>query len=98
MSVPPITANIKPTKTYETAILTPKKDIKIKIDAISTRGEDIKNENITPIGRPADAKPIKIGMLEQLQKGVIVPKSAPRIFPFIPFMPPSIFFVRSGGK
>ena len=68
------------------------------MDAKSTNGDDIKNENVTPNGSPAEVKPINIGMLEQLQKGVMVPKSAPSILPLIPFIFPSIFFVFSGGK
>lgn len=96
--VPPITASINPTTTYAMAIFTPKNDINISRDAKSTRGEDIKNEKVIPTGRPADVNPINIGMLEQLQKGVIVPSNAPIMFPFIPFILPSIFFVLSGGK
>lgn len=65
---------------------------------MSTKGEDIRNEKVTPNGRPAEVNPINIGILEQLQKGVIVPSKAPIILPFIPFIPPSIFFVLSGGK
>ncbi len=91
--VPPITASIKPTTTYAIAILAPKKDISKSKDAISTIGEDIKKENVTPIGNPAEVKPINIGILEQLQKGVTVPNNAPNIFPFIPLNPPSIFLV-----
>ncbi|GEM05918.1 hypothetical protein HMI01_29060 [Halolactibacillus miurensis] len=68
------------------------------IDAISTIGEEIKNENVTPIGSPAVVNPINIGILEQLQKGVTVPIKAPRRFPFHPFIPPNKTFVRSGGK
>jgi hypothetical protein len=67
-------------------------------DAKSTRGEDIKKENVIPIGRPADVNPMKIGMLVQLQNGVIVPRRAPNMFPFMPFIWPSNFFVLSGGK
>jgi len=68
------------------------------MDAKSTNGDDIKNENVTPNGSPAEVKPINIGMLEQLQKGVMVPNNAPKMFPLIPFIPPSIFLVLSGGK
>ena len=80
------------------AIFAPKKDINISSDARSTSGEEIRNEKVIPIGRPADVNPIKIGILEQLQKGVIVPSSAPSMLPLIPFILPSIFFVLSGGK
>jgi hypothetical protein len=65
---------------------------------MSTKGDDIKNEKVIPIGRPADVNPINIGILEQLQNGVMVPSSAPSILPLMPFMFPSIFFVLSGGK
>ncbi|OJG58537.1 hypothetical protein RV07_GL002888 [Enterococcus malodoratus] len=41
---------------------------------------------------------MKIGILEQLQKGVTVPSKAPKILPFHPFIPPRITFVFSGGK
>ncbi|EQC81234.1 hypothetical protein HSIEG1_2848 [Enterococcus sp. HSIEG1] len=37
-------------------------------------------------------------MLEQLQKGVTVPKSAPSKLPFHPFNPPNNTLVLSGGK
>jgi hypothetical protein len=80
------------------AILGPKKDIKINSDAKSTSGEDIRKEKVIPRGSPAEVKPINIGILEQLQNGVIVPSSAPRIFPFIPLIFPRSFFVLSGGK
>ena len=80
------------------AILAPKNDIKSINDAKSTIGEEIRKEKVTPKGNPAEVNPIKIGILEQLQNGVIVPSSAPSIFPFIPFILPSIFLVLSGGK
>ena len=67
-------------------------------EAKSTRGEEIKNENVTPMGRPALVKPINNGIDEQEQKGVIVPMSAPAIFAFNPLILPKIFLVRSGGK
>ncbi len=68
------------------------------MEARSTSGEEIRNEKVTPNGRPAEVKPINIGMLEQLQKGVMVPNNAPKILPLIPLKLPSIFFVLSGGK
>ena len=67
-------------------------------EAKSTRGEDIKNENVTPIGKPALVKPINNGMEEHEQNGVIVPSKAPNIFAEIPLYPPNIFLVLSGGK
>jgi hypothetical protein len=66
--------------------------------AKSTSGEEIRNENVTPTGRPAFVKPMKRGMDEQEQKGVIVPIKAPKAFAHIPFTRLKIFFVRSGGK
>jgi hypothetical protein len=42
----------------------------------STIGDDIRNENVTPKGRPADVKPIKSGIEEHEQKGVTVPSRA----------------------
>ena len=47
-------------------------------------GEEIRKEKVTPSGNPALVKPINSGMDEQEQKGVTVPKSAPRIFAPIP--------------
>jgi len=67
-------------------------------EAKSTRGEDIKNENVTPIGRPALVNPINKGMDEQEQKGVTVPSKAPNILAQIPLNLPKIFLVLSGGK
>jgi len=67
-------------------------------DAKSTRGDDIKNENVTPIGSPALVKPINSGIDEHEQKGVTVPSNAPNIFADIPLYRPNIFLVLSGGK
>jgi hypothetical protein len=67
-------------------------------EARSTRGDEIKNENVTPIGSPALVNPIKSGMDEQEQKGVTVPSNAPSIFADIPLYLPNIFLVLSGGK
>ena len=39
-------------------------------------GEEIRKEKVTPTGSPALVKPIKIGMDEQEQKGVTVPRRA----------------------
>ena len=46
----------------------------------STIGDEIKNENVTPTGSPAEVKPMKSGIDEQEQNGVTVPKSAATIF------------------
>ena len=67
-------------------------------EARSTNGEEIKKEKVTPMGSPALVKPIKSGIEEQEQKGVIVPRSAARIFAVKPLNRPKIFRVRSGGK
>ena len=50
----------------------------------STIGEEIKKENVTPIGNPALVNPIKIGILEHEQNGVTVPSNAEIIFAHIP--------------
>jgi len=67
-------------------------------EAKSTSGDDIKNENVTPIGKPALVKPINKGIDEHEQKGVTVPSKAPNIFAEIPLYLPNIFLVLSGGK
>lgn len=68
------------------------------MDARSTRGEEIKNEKVTPNGNPAFVKPMNNGIDEQEQNGVTVPRNAPNILALIPLNLPNIFFVRSGGK
>ena len=45
-------------------------------DAKSTKGDEIRNENVTASGNPALVNPMNRGIDEQEQKGVIVPKSA----------------------
>jgi hypothetical protein len=50
------------------------------------------------MGSPALVNPMKSGIEEQEQKGVMVPKRAARILAVIPLKFPSIFFVFSGGK
>ena len=42
----------------------------------STMGEEIRNENVTPRGRPALVKPMNSGMEEHEQTGVTVPSRA----------------------
>ena len=95
---PPITAKIKPTITYATAILVPNILIKSTSDPKSTSGDDIKNENVAPKGSPALVNPINNGIDEHEQNGVTVPKSAASILIFIPLNLSNIFFVFSGGK
>ena len=67
-------------------------------DPTSTIGELIRNEKVTPSGRPARVKPMKMGIDEQLQKGVTVPSSAPTTLPPRPLNLPMILRLRSGGK
>jgi len=50
----------------------------------STIGEEIRNEKVTPKGRPADVKPMKSGIDEHEQNGVTVPSSAAAEFAPIP--------------
>ena len=61
------------------------------IDAKSTSGEEIRNENVTPNGKPDPVKPMKSGIEEQEQNGVIVPNNAARILAVIPSKRPKIF-------
>ena len=67
-------------------------------DPRSTIGDDIKNENVTPKGSPADVNPMKSGIEEQEQKGVTVPSKAATKFAPIPLKCPNILLLRSGGK
>ena len=97
-SMPTPIASSKPTTTYITANPLPKNDISISMEAISTIGEEIKKANVIPRGSPARVKPIKIGMLEQEQKGVTVPRSAAITAPFTPVKPVRMRLVLSGGK
>ena len=60
-------------------------------------GEDIRNEKVTPSGKPALANPIKRGIDEQEQKGVTVPSRAARALAAIPLKRPKILRLRSGG-
>ena len=83
---------------YKTDIFIPKKLANKSSDAKSTIGEDIKNEKVTPNGKPALVNPINIGILEQEQNGVTVPSNAAIQFAPIPLNLPNIFLLRSGGK
>ena len=98
ISEPPITARMMPTKTYAIAIRQLKMLASNSTDARSTKGDEIKNEKVTPIGSPALVKPIKSGIDEHEQNGVIVPKSAPIVLAPMPLYLPKILRVRSGGK
>jgi hypothetical protein len=84
MIVPLNTANNTPTTTYANAIFQLKILASKITDAKSTSGEEIKKENVTPIGKPADVNPINKGMDEQEQNGVIVPNNAPIKFALTP--------------
>ena len=68
------------------------------MEATSTIGEEMRKEKVMPKGKPALVKPMKIGMLEQEQKGVTVPKSAAIIAPFTPVKPVRMRLVLAGGK
>jgi hypothetical protein len=65
-------------------------------EAKSTKGEEIRKENVTPIGSPAFVNPMKIGIEEQEQNGVTVPNKAPKILPVMPLNLLRIRFVLSG--
>jgi hypothetical protein len=74
-----MTAITRPTMTYAIAIDQLKILASNMTDAKSTNGDDIKNENVTPTGKPAFVNPMKIGIDEQEQNGVTVPNKAPTI-------------------
>ena len=82
--VPPITAMQRPRTTYTTATRAPKMLMSSTKDPKSTMGEEIRKEKVTPMGSPALVKPIKMGMEEQEQKGVTVPRSAARMLAQMP--------------
>ena len=98
MMEPPITAIKSPSTTYVTAIFQPNMLIKSTSEPKSTIGEEIRKLNVTPKGSPAAVKPMKIGIDEQEQNGVIVPKRAATICAVIPLKRVIIFLLRSGGK
>ena len=68
------------------------------IEAMSTMGEDMRKEKVTPRGKPARVKAMNNGMDEQAQKGVTVPSSAPTTLPLKPLKRPRMRLLRSGGK
>jgi hypothetical protein len=96
--VPPIIAINKPTITYAMAILKLNILANNNIEARSTSGDEIKNENVAPRGKPAFINPINKGIDEHEQNGVTVPSKAPITFAPIPLYLPIIFLVLSGGK
>ena len=51
---------------------------------MSTIGDEMRNENVTPSGSPALVNPINNGMEEQEQNGVTVPSRAAMQFAPIP--------------
>lgn len=68
------------------------------MEAKSTNGDEIKNENVTPIGKPALVNPMKIGIELHEQNGVTVPNNAPMTFAQNPLTLDNIFLVLSGEK
>jgi hypothetical protein len=61
-------------------------------------GDATKNEKVVPKGTPASKKPIKSGMAEQVQKGVIIPKREAKILPKYLLSCERIFLIFSGGR
>src|SRR5690554_2172911 len=98
IKVPPIMAISNPKMTYKRATFVPKILISRTREPRSTIGEEIKNEKVTPSGKPADVKPMSKGTEEQEQKGVTVPSKAATELAPIPRKRPNIFLLRSGGK
>ena len=76
ISVPPATAMTRPMMTDTMATFAPKMLMSRTRLSKSTMGEEIRNENVTPSGRPALVKPMNSGMEEQEQNGVTVPNRA----------------------
>ncbi len=58
----------------------------------------MRNENVTPTGKPALVNPMNNGIDEQEQNGVTVPNSADKKLAVMPLNLPNIFLVLSGGK
>ena len=54
-------------------------------------GLEIRNEKVTPMGRPALVKPMNRGIDEQAQNGVMVPMRAPTMFAHMPWRWPRSF-------
>ena len=63
-----------------------------------TIGAEIRNENVTPSGTPAERKPMKKGIAEQEQNGVTIPSVAAMTLPTPVRLPDSNARVRSGEK
>ena len=80
------------------AVFAPKIPISKTNEPRSTIGEEIRNENVTPNGKPAPIKPINKGIDEQEQNGVTVPSSAAIILAPIPLNFPKILLLLSAGK
>ena len=68
------------------------------MEAMSTMGDEMRNENVTPSGSPARVNAMNSGMDEHAQNGVTVPKSAPAMLPPTPLNRPRMRLLRSGGK
>ena len=84
INAPPATAMARPMMTYTMATFVPKMLISSTRLPKSTMGEEIRNENVTPRGKPALVKPMNSGMEEQEQNGVTVPNRAPVTFAPMP--------------
>src|SRR5208283_5555450 len=61
-------------------------------------GAAIKNEKVTPSGMPLSTKPMKRGMAEHEQKGVMIPNVLANTFPTNKGLPSNAFLVFSGEK
>jgi hypothetical protein len=57
-------------------MLAPKMLVSSTKEPRSTIGEEMRKENVTPKGKPAEVKPMKSGTEEQEQNGVTVPSRA----------------------
>ena len=98
MNVPHDTARNNPKATYTSATLAPKMLINNTRLPGLIIGEEIRNDNVIPIGSPALVKPMKIGIDEHEQNGVTAPSNAPIMLALIPRKRPMILLLRSGGK
>lgn len=68
------------------------------MEAMSTMGDEMRKENVTPSGSPARVNAMNSGIEEQAQNGVTVPSKAPTMLPPMPLNRPRMRLLRSGGK
>ena len=61
-------------------------------------GEATRKEKVVPSGTPASRKPINKGIAEQVQNGVIIPRSDANTLPEYFLSPDSTFLIFYGGK